>query len=286
MRFIYVTDLHGWGQGYTAVLRAAVREKAEFIVNGGDMLPKGDGILRAQKQFIQHWCPMWLRDCQRDGLKVYAMFGNDDLVARLHFWRDLLGKTENLFDISTAPFDLADGIKIIGFNWVPDYPFGLKDWCLLDSRGWQRPEQLGDPCISRDHAGFVDVTDIDKFFAERPTIDEALERQPATDWAKTIFVCHCPPFGMELGRCSRLEDVGSKAVRRWIERTQPLLCLHGHIHEGPSVSGLFTGMARESLCVQPGQERPQAVAMVLVDIVDAGKRQIEVKRMLEDPSPR
>ena len=40
MRFIYVTDLHGWQQGYEATLECAGTEGCTAIVNGGDMLPK------------------------------------------------------------------------------------------------------------------------------------------------------------------------------------------------------------------------------------------------------
>jgi Icc-related predicted phosphoesterase len=46
-----------------------------------------------------------------------------------------------------------------------------------------------------------------------------------------------------------MESVGSEAVRRVIERHQPMLSLHGHIHE--SRGAIKIG---RTLCVNPGSE--------------------------------
>lgn len=47
-----------------------------------------------------------------------------------------------------------------------------------------------------------------------------------------IMVCHQPPYGTKLDMPSKhQEHVGSKAVRAFIERVQPLICFTGHMHE-------------------------------------------------------
>jgi Icc-related predicted phosphoesterase len=48
--------------------------------------------------------------------------------------------------------------------------------------------------------------------------------------------------------------VGSKAVRRAIERYQPLLGLHGHIHESR-----FAQKIGRTLCINPGSEYGEGV---------------------------
>ena len=97
---------------------------------------------------------------------------------------------------------------------------------------------------------------------------------------RTIFSFHCPPYGSGLDDAPELtEDMrikhaghapvpcGSKAVREAIERHQPVLSLHGHIHEA-------RGNARigKTLCINPGSSYEQGELLgALVDL-DGGKK--------------
>ena len=47
--------------------------------------------------------------------------------------------------------------------------------------------------------------------------------------------------------------VGSRALRRFVERHQPPLVLAGHIHESPRVSSSYRDRIGRSLVVNPGQ---------------------------------
>jgi Icc-related predicted phosphoesterase len=82
--------------------------------------------------------------------------------------------------------------------------------------------------------------------------------------ANTIADIHVPPFGSLLDSAPMLDKnlkvqigpggvktipVGSKAVRRFIEQTQPMLALFGHIHEGRGATKIGA-----SLCVNPGSQ--------------------------------
>jgi hypothetical protein len=79
-----------------------------------------------------------------------------------------------------------------------------------------------------------------------------------------IFNLHCPPFDSKLDTAPELDKnlrtmtrggqpseipVGSHAVRAAIEKHQPLLGLHGHIHESRA-----TARIGRTLCVNPGSE--------------------------------
>ena len=47
-----------------------------------------------------------------------------------------------------------------------------------------------------------------------------------------ILVSHQPPFATLTDKTWLNDHIGSKSVRSFIERTQPLLCFTGHVHEG------------------------------------------------------
>lgn len=49
---------------------------------------------------------------------------------------------------------------------------------------------------------------------------------------KWIFLIHQPPLNTVADRLSADRHVGSKALREFIERVQPLIYFTGHIHEG------------------------------------------------------
>jgi uncharacterized protein len=92
-----------------------------------------------------------------------------------------------------------------------------------------------------------------------------------------IFNLHCPPYDSGLDMAPWLTDdlgvvirggeqvlipVGSRAVRATIERHQPLLGLHGHIHESRGATRLG-----RTLCVNPGSAYSEGVIDgVLVDL--------------------
>lgn len=60
-------------------------------------------------------------------------------------------------------------------------------------------------------------------------LNDSLEGVP--DDVPKILMAHQPPYGTKLDLPSRSEKhVGSKAVREFIERVQPLICFTGHMH--------------------------------------------------------
>ena len=61
----------------------------------------------------------------------------------------------------------------------------------------------------------------------------------------------------------RGRHVGSQALRAFIERRQPLLTLHGHIHEAPDESGRYAIQLGNTWSINPGHSagRFQAVAL-------------------------
>ena len=84
-----------------------------------------------------------------------------------------------------------------------------------------------------------------------------------------IFNLHCPPFDTLIDRAPQLDEtlkvvtksgekviipVGSVAARNAIRKYQPLLGLHGHIHESRGVEKLG-----RTLCLNPGSEYNEGI---------------------------
>jgi Icc-related predicted phosphoesterase len=114
---------------------------------------------------------------------------------------------------------------------------------------------------------------------------EKVVSQVTAPQERTIFSFHCPPYGSGLDEAPKLtEDMrlehagrapvptGSTAVREAIERHQPTLSLHGHIHEG-------RGNARigRTLCINPGSSYEQGELLGAVVDLEGGKK---VKRFV------
>lgn len=87
------------------------------------------------------------------------------------------------------------------------------------------------------------------------------------DPANLLAVLHPPPWGTDLDKApeltadltvtmeggeQKLTSVGSNAVREFIEQHQPLLGLHGHVHESKAADYLGS-----TLCLNPGSEYTQ-----------------------------
>lgn len=128
--------------------------------------------------------------------------------------------------------------------------------------------------------GFANVTPFD---SPRELPEEELEARIETMAARleqpsrAIFNLHCPPQGTALDSAPLLDrdlrpvvrggsvvmtPAGSVATRRVIERHQPLLALHGHIHESRGAQKLG-----RTLCVNPGSEYSEGVLRgVLVEL--------------------
>ena len=87
------------------------------------------------------------------------------------------------------------------------------------------------------------------------------------DMQRALFNFHCPPYGSNLDEAPEIDaelnvkeagrslvPVGSTAVRDAILKHQPLVSLHGHIHEGKGTARLG-----KTLAINPGSLYEQGV---------------------------
>jgi Icc-related predicted phosphoesterase len=105
---------------------------------------------------------------------------------------------------------------------------------------------------------------------------EALVAQ-IKDKHRAIFNFHAPPYGYALDLAPELTadliqaadrrvHVGSRAVAHMIEKYQPLLGLHGHIHESRGVQKI-----KKTTIINPGSEYSEGILKGVVIILEKGK---------------
>ncbi len=268
-----MTDLHGDADKYATALRTALDERVEIVVNGGDLLPKGAGRA-GQESFLRDFIDPHLSEYDRAGVHYLACLGNDDLRIYDEAFDELCGRHAFAENLAQRRWE-RDGVEFIGMNWVVDYPFRLKDRCRMDHEGYQFQAQFGTGLLSgRD--GLLEIEDWFSYARTLPTIeDELLELVRPSDMRRAVYVMHMPPVGLGLDECGQGPKVGSESVYAFIEREQPMITLHGHIHESPDVSKLWCSSIGDTVCVQPGQsEKGGPLSLVIVD-VDGESRTLE-----------
>jgi len=103
----------------------------------------------------------------------------------------------------------------------------------------------------------------------------------ARDPEHAIFNLHCPPYNSGLDIAPAVTDdfkvqtrggtpmtipVGSTAVRSVIERVQPLVGLHGHVHDSRGACKLG-----RTLCINPGSDYPHGILRGVILSIKNGK---------------
>lgn len=120
--------------------------------------------------------------------------------------------------------------------------------------------------------GYANITPFD---CPRDLPEDELTRRMDTmaanveDMGNCVFNLHCPPRETGLDDAPMLDEdlrpkmgttgvimspVGSQAVREAIEKYQPLLALHGHVHESRGAIKLG-----RTLCINPGSEYSEGI---------------------------
>jgi uncharacterized protein len=157
--------------------------------------------------------------------RVFVMPGNDDPSG-----------VDDAIE-AAAKVEACDG-RIVEFDGHPMISFGYSNRTPFDS-----PREVDEDELYRRVSALADqVGDMSRavFNLHVPPYDSSLDTAPAlTDDLEVI---------ME-GSAPKLIPVGSTAVRELIERYQPLLTLHGHVHESPGATHIG-----RTLCINPGSD--------------------------------
>jgi Icc-related predicted phosphoesterase len=281
--WLFASDLHGKVERYEKLLQVVEETQPVALFLGGDLLPPafltGPTVEFRYEDFVNDYLASRLEDLRRrlgsHFPKVFLILGNDDGrfeeaaildIATRHLWTYLHDRS--------VPFY---GFRIYGYAYVPPTPFRLKDWERYDVSRYVDPG-----CVSPE-AGTRSVS-VRPDQIRYGTIEKDLSRLAAGDpMERAIFLFHAPPHKTNLDRAAldgkKVDHVpldvhvGSIAIRRFIQSRQPLLTLHGHVHESARLTGSWRDRIGRTHMFTAAHDGPElALVRFDPDDLDAARR--------------
>lgn len=259
MKFLYTSDLHGEITLYEELNSLILVSSIEFIGLGGDLLPsfppskQYQDMIPYQETFIKKFLlPFFKKILETTSVKkIFLIPGNWDLGYFYLFKNPI----KNVIHLDQALYRLDNGYELIGYSIVPPTPFRPKNYEKMDDRESPWPPQKNPSYIlSNDQNGRLTPVDPYAYLNQKETIQEDLTLLPnPLDPEKAIYIMHSPPFGTKLDLTAGKNSVGSRSIKAFIEQKQPLLTLHGHIHESSEISKSYFDRIGKTLSVNPGQ---------------------------------
>lgn len=188
-------------------------------------------MARAACESVQRWVELADERMAGKDVRILMGPGNDDRLAV----DDVIAASQTIVNPDEQCLDLDEGFQVITTGYS-----NITPWRTERELEEDKLEALMDGLFTR-------------------------IREPA----QTIACLHVPPFGSGLDLAPRLDEnfrvqyaggdvdmipVGSTAVRSVIERHQPLVSLHGHIHESAGKKKIG-----RTTCINPGSEYTEGV---------------------------
>lgn len=255
----FASDLHGKKDRYNKLFNAILIEKPQVVLLGGDLLPSGLHAFLSDDKVIEYFIYDYLipnfqslkTKLKSDYPLVGLILGNDDGKLIEKDFSD----ENNLWNYIHNKSITINEYNIYGYSYIPPTPFVLKDWEKYDVSRFVDPG-----CISPEDGKYSVEVNINNI--KYSTIEKDIEMLVKIGFLdKSIFLFHSPPYQTNLDRAAldnKMIDhvpldvnVGSIAIKRFIESYQPRITLHGHVHESARLTGswkdkinntnLFTG---------------------------------------------
>jgi len=266
MKVLALADLHQSAGKWMQLVQAVREFKPDVVAVAGDLLPKDNGIL-AQGGFMPY-----LRECAEmigdAGSELVLIPGNDDnqlLVPELEAL-----DAEGLWHYVVDRVVVVGEFEFCGCPWIRDFPFTYKYWVAPSSSEELSVNsfQLGPPVIINEHNEIEEICNFEGYLKGKRSVAESLysAADRVKDLRSSIWLIHDPPSQLNLDLCATGEAVGSPVVYRFLKEKQPLLSVHGHIHEAPKYNGgRWQAAIGATICLQAGQ-LDNALCYVTFDI--------------------
>lgn len=224
--------------GYYSFVTSA--EEAERLV--ADEAARDQLLERLMSERTQAWMELATERLAGSDIPLYLIPGNDD-----SFVIDSILNRKEYAPINAdgRVLDIPGGLQLLSYGWSNETP-------------WKTPREVPEDEL---HERLSELAD------------------QVRDPRQAVFMIHVPPYDSGLDTAPILDEnlrptvsagdvlrgpVGSTAVRRLIEERQPLLGVHGHVHEA---AGEYRIGA--TLCVNPGSEANNGILRgYLVDVAD------------------
>ena len=192
---------------------------------------------------LRQWMELAEQRLSGSGIQCFVMPGNDDSPDV----SGILDDAERVVNPDGRKVAIKDSVEMISLGYSNRTPF--------DS-----PRELTEEQLAQRIATLADDLD---------------------DPTAAIFNIHVPPYDSGLDAAPELDEslkvksyggqprhipVGSTAVRAALERYQPFLALHGHVHESRG-----SAMIGTTLCLNPGSAYTAGVLQGVVVSLDKGR---------------
>lgn len=278
-RCYLVSDLHGNTEKYESLFSLLRREPPDALFMAGDLLPASVGMPRSLElqgsNFVDDFLiPGFDRLRRKLGDRYPAMFlilGNDD--ARFEEASLMTAATRHVWHYAHERRITFGTYTVYGYSCIPPSPFQNKDWERYDVSRYVDPG-----CVSPEE-GFVTVPMSLRDRRYRTISRELQWLTGEADLSQSILLSHVPPYNTKLDRAA-LDNtyvegvpmdthIGSIAVRRLIEQRQPLVTLHGHVHESFRLTGAFKDRIAGTWCLS-GADDTDDLVVVDFDLRDPG----------------
>jgi len=252
---------------------------------GGDFLPHGwygcETLDFPHRDFINDFLVRNLLALQGElgnGYpRIFLIMGNDD--ARVEEAAVLDAAARGVWEYIHQRRVGFRSYTIYGYAYVPPTPFRLKDWERYDVSRYADPDALSPEEGWRTYP--VSETEV-KYVTIKDDLETFTKNQ---DLARAIFLFHVPPYQTKLDQSARAgqmidhvpldTSIGSIAVRRFIEARQPLLTLHGHVHESARLSGSWRDRIGRTQCFSAAHDGLElALVRFDPDNLDAASREL------------
>ncbi len=304
MKIFFATDIHGSEICWRKFLNAAAFYKADMVVLGGDVTGKvmipivahngyWQVTVRGETHRVENREALADIEQQIRNRGSYPAIVSPDELQHLS---EEEGEVDRRFSVEMMHsldrwLDMADG-KLHGgqigciLNGGNDDIFEIDQMiesspCVTFAEG--KVLDLGG--FSMVSMGWTNPTPWDTF-REAPEDELAAKIEAVAghvpDMGRAIFNFHAPPYGTGLDEAPALDDnlrpmhggavmkpVGSVAVRDSIVKHQPLLSVHGHIHESRGVKKMG-----RTLALNPGSVYGDGVLQGAVIELDAKKAKV------------
>lgn len=228
----------------------ASREEADRIAI--DTADRDALLHRLMNERVEAWMRLATERLADSDVPLYLIPGNDD-----DFGIDPILSSDEFrpVNVDGKVIDMPGGLQLLSYGWSNPTP-------------WLTPREVPEEELYR-------------------RLNELAEQ--VRDQRRAVFMIHVPPHDSGLDTAPILDanlrptvsagdvlrgPVGSTAVRRLIEERQPILSIHGHIHESGGERKIG-----ETLCVNPGSEANHGILRGY--LVDIGDTAIELVQRVE-----
>ncbi|MCI0617742.1 hypothetical protein L0244_32620 [bacterium] len=278
MNCLFASDLHGSVPKYRSLFQKILDVRPDAVFFGGDLLPhwvdSGNDFVRG---FFGNELESLREVLREDYPRIFLIPGNDD--ARIEEDSLVELAERGLFQYMHAQKTFWNQYLILGYACVPPTPFRLKDWERYDVSRYVDPGCYG----PEEGWHSVPVSEQDQIYGTIKKDLHALIGQDSAELAICLF--HSPPYKCNLDRAAldqKMIDyvpldvhVGSIAIRQFIETQQPLLTLHGHVHESPRITGQWKDKIGRTVLFSAAHDGPE-LALIKFDpmCLDLAQREL------------